>query len=420
MALDDETVAVLRRALDARGSSPPSGPSASSLSVREVQSRLRRGRTVKQVAAEAGVDAAWVERFAPPVRAELRAVVDRARLGRVERARLGPSALPVGEALLRNLADRGAPISADELEDCWRAHQLGDGRWSVACSFPYRGRAVRLSLVTSPAGNEVLAADEAARRWAYVTPTPSVRAATKAQSESRVQRGAEVRSGAKARSGTRAQPVKAQRARAQQGAKRQPGAAVAPREAKTQPRDRVARSAVKGRAVKGTDAGSASRSSGAGGTVRARRVQTRSRVARGVAGDDGALPRGGASGPPGGSPRPASPPGAAAVTGSASQAVPGMAEREGSTRRRRPLTAAPAQPAPAGAVPVGPVQVDGSPPPVVRTARRPVADPWPRSSEPVAVETGPQFRTGLVRLAGSVPVGSAGGLRPAGSGGPLG
>lgn len=175
MALDDETVAVLRRALDARGSSPPSGPSASSLSVREVQSRLRRGRTVKQVAAEAGVDAAWVERFAPPVRAELRAVVDRARLGRVERARLGPSALPVGEALLRNLADRGAPISADELEDCWRAHQLGDGRWSVACSFPYRGRAVRLSLVTSPAGNEVLAADEAARRWAYVTPTPSVR-----------------------------------------------------------------------------------------------------------------------------------------------------------------------------------------------------------------------------------------------------
>ena len=42
----------------------------SSLSVREVQARLRRGRTIEQVAREAGVDAAWVSRFAVPVLAE--------------------------------------------------------------------------------------------------------------------------------------------------------------------------------------------------------------------------------------------------------------------------------------------------------------------------------------------------------------
>ena len=42
----------------------------SGLSVREVQSRLRRGSSIAEVARVAGVDESWVERFASPVLAE--------------------------------------------------------------------------------------------------------------------------------------------------------------------------------------------------------------------------------------------------------------------------------------------------------------------------------------------------------------
>jgi hypothetical protein len=63
----------------------------SALSVREVQARLRRGRTIEQVAREAGVDASWVSRFAVPVLAEQAEVIRAARATRMMKQRVGLS-----------------------------------------------------------------------------------------------------------------------------------------------------------------------------------------------------------------------------------------------------------------------------------------------------------------------------------------
>jgi hypothetical protein len=120
---------------------PEPGRVESALSVRDVQARLRAGRSVEAVAAEAGVDAAWVARFAVPVMAELSRVVASARRASFVRPRLGPSALPLGDSVYRNLVDRGLTASTDELDRAWSARQVADGRWRVSLRYRLRGRA---------------------------------------------------------------------------------------------------------------------------------------------------------------------------------------------------------------------------------------------------------------------------------------
>ena len=66
------------------------------------------------VAAEAGVDPAWIERFAAPVLAEQARVLEQA-LGLVyDKPRFGPSRLPLGEAVARNVAQRGVRLGEEE------------------------------------------------------------------------------------------------------------------------------------------------------------------------------------------------------------------------------------------------------------------------------------------------------------------
>jgi len=112
----------------------------SSLSPREIQARLRGGRTLEQVAAEAGVSVEWVERFAAPVLAEQAAAVERARGAELSTPRRGLSDRPLGVAVLRNLATRGVRLSSEELEAGWQAAHLADGDWLVSFSYRSRGR----------------------------------------------------------------------------------------------------------------------------------------------------------------------------------------------------------------------------------------------------------------------------------------
>lgn len=112
----------------------------SSLSVREVQARLRRGRTIEQVAREAGVDAAWVSRFAVPVLAEQAEVIRTARATRMTKQRVGLSGAPLGDAVYRNLAERGLADPRAELDKAWRARQLTEGMWRVTIRYTLRGR----------------------------------------------------------------------------------------------------------------------------------------------------------------------------------------------------------------------------------------------------------------------------------------
>ncbi|HEY2814217.1 MAG TPA: septation protein SepH [Acidimicrobiales bacterium] len=120
---------------DGRGSR-----SASALSVRDVQSRLRRGVPVAEIARAAGVDPAWVTRFAAPVLAEQAQAIRLARSMRFHKPRLGPSAALLGASVYRNLADRGANEPHHELDEKWSARQLREGVWLVTFRHAWRGR----------------------------------------------------------------------------------------------------------------------------------------------------------------------------------------------------------------------------------------------------------------------------------------
>ncbi|MEJ7845160.1 MAG: septation protein SepH [Acidimicrobiales bacterium] len=144
----------------------------SALSVRDVQARLRAGRSVEAVADEAGVDAAWVARFAVPVMAELSRVVASARRASFARPRLGPSALPLGDSVYRNLVDRGLTASTDELDRAWSARQVADGRWRVSLRYRLRGRAREGAWEFDARTNDLRAVDRSSGQLAFRADVP--------------------------------------------------------------------------------------------------------------------------------------------------------------------------------------------------------------------------------------------------------
>lgn len=117
---------------------PPRPRVQSALSPREMQARLRAGRSVAEVAAEAGVEIDWVERFAAPILAEQAAVVARAQQAVLHTPRRGGSSRPLGLSVRRNLADRGILMTDQEFDSAWSAFQLADHEWVVR--FRYRSR----------------------------------------------------------------------------------------------------------------------------------------------------------------------------------------------------------------------------------------------------------------------------------------
>jgi hypothetical protein len=141
----------------------------SRLPIGEIQTRLRRGKSLKDVAKEAGVDPEWVERFAAPVFAEQAEIVSRVQNHFYKRQRLGPSGLRVGDAVRRNLAERGVQMAPDEFRSAWKTVQRPDGRWIVTFSFPYRGANRQLKFEVRPNG-DIVGADTLTSQIAYVTP----------------------------------------------------------------------------------------------------------------------------------------------------------------------------------------------------------------------------------------------------------
>jgi len=126
------------------GIRPSSAPRAtrpeSTLAPREMQALLREGWTIEEVAVEAGVDVDWVSRFASPVLAEMRLVLDQARECVFEKPRVGVSALPLAAAVRRNIAEKGVRLTDEDFESGWRAHQLDELTWVVGFDYVSRGR----------------------------------------------------------------------------------------------------------------------------------------------------------------------------------------------------------------------------------------------------------------------------------------
>jgi hypothetical protein len=135
---DDETV--VEEAKPARrGPSRPERPSVppSKISPKEIQSLLREGKTPDEVAQIAEADVSWIERFTSPIIAERAVVVDIVKTARIARLRRGLSSLPVGEAILANLADKKVWLSPEEFDEGWNAVRR-EGQWEV--TFAYRSR----------------------------------------------------------------------------------------------------------------------------------------------------------------------------------------------------------------------------------------------------------------------------------------
>lgn len=120
----------------------PTGRPDSVLSPREIQGRLRSGRTIAQVAREAGVDEEWVDKFAPPIAAEQARVIDQAQELVFSKTRLGPSAQNLGESVRWNLIDRGIILPDDIFSGSWSAFHVRDGLWIVRFAYVYRKKLV--------------------------------------------------------------------------------------------------------------------------------------------------------------------------------------------------------------------------------------------------------------------------------------
>ena len=142
----------------------------SQMSVRDIQARLRAGEPTSRIAAEAGVEEDWIERFAPPVRAEQQRIVVQALDCHLQRARSAPSAVPLRRAVGMALADKGIAYTVAAYEAAWSARLLGHDRWAVSFTYHHRGRE-RVATWTYDAGEGALTtADRTAAQLGYVAP----------------------------------------------------------------------------------------------------------------------------------------------------------------------------------------------------------------------------------------------------------
>ncbi|WP_374999384.1 septation protein SepH [Aeromicrobium sp. CTD01-1L150] len=102
----------------------------STLSPRDIQTRIRRGESVAEVAEAAGVSTEQIEGFAGPVLAEREYMVEQARKTPVRRKHVGGAGVMLGTIVGEQLAENGQSPD-DAAWDAWRRE---DGRWTVVVS----------------------------------------------------------------------------------------------------------------------------------------------------------------------------------------------------------------------------------------------------------------------------------------------
>lgn len=112
----------------------------SRLTPKEIQSHLREGRSVQDVARMAGTDVAWIERFLGPILAEREGIVELVRAGTIVRPRAGRSGFTVGEAIAANLKERKGGASVNGPNEGWTAVRRNGG-WEVTFRYSVRGQA---------------------------------------------------------------------------------------------------------------------------------------------------------------------------------------------------------------------------------------------------------------------------------------
>lgn len=134
----EEALVELRRARGGDGDDDRAPRPESTLSVREMQQRLRSGQTIEEVARVAGVAEEWIARFAVPIQAEQSLVINRALDLVVNKQRVGPSSQSLGTSVWWNLQDRGAKLSEEEWSAGWTAFLVRDQVWVVQFAYTFR------------------------------------------------------------------------------------------------------------------------------------------------------------------------------------------------------------------------------------------------------------------------------------------
>jgi hypothetical protein len=112
----------------------------SKLQPKEIQRHLRAGMAPAQVARLADVSVEYVDQFYTPVLYERDGVIRDAQALYQEKARLGASSLPLGEAVASNLTARHVKTDDDALADAWSATRQDGQPWVVSLVFSFRGR----------------------------------------------------------------------------------------------------------------------------------------------------------------------------------------------------------------------------------------------------------------------------------------
>jgi Protein of unknown function (DUF3071) len=116
-----------------RLTSVPASDASETMSVREIQRRLRAGESFEQVAREGQITVDKVERFSGPIMQEREYILDRAR-ELVMRKDAYRSDLTFSDVALAKLSPRGVDI--DQIS--WNTWRLPDGIWHIELHFPNR------------------------------------------------------------------------------------------------------------------------------------------------------------------------------------------------------------------------------------------------------------------------------------------
>lgn len=130
-------------------------PMESSLTPRDIQTRIRRGESVEEVAEAAGIPVDQVHGFAVPVIAEREWMAQSARGTSVRRKHVGGPAVALAELADAALAARGIMPEVAH----WDAWRREDNRWTVQVDL----EAGHATFLFDPKGRYVVADDDAAR-----------------------------------------------------------------------------------------------------------------------------------------------------------------------------------------------------------------------------------------------------------------
>ena len=152
LAIDEH---VLRSVTTASKQSEAS-KTALGVSPRDIQTRIRRGESVEQIAQESGVAEDRIARYAGPVLAERNHMANRAQQTFLRRPE---SDVTLFEAVMNQLADR----DADALVCIWDSWRREDSRWTVTINWQIGSGNGLATWIFDPLSQTILAIDDEAR-----------------------------------------------------------------------------------------------------------------------------------------------------------------------------------------------------------------------------------------------------------------